>query len=79
MTTEQYLLEQYGPLLTVEQLATILHRRPGGLRMSLTSNNEFAHLARRFRRQIGRRVYYETALVSELLAPETPSSERVPR
>jgi hypothetical protein len=34
MTIEEVLVKQYGPLLSLDELATILDRSPQGLRMS---------------------------------------------
>ena len=41
MTIEEVLVKQYGPLLSLDQLATILDRSPEGLRISLRSSGEW--------------------------------------
>lgn len=39
MTIEDSLLDRFGPLLSLPQLATVLDRSPDGLRISLRTNN----------------------------------------
>ena len=40
MTIEEALVKQYGPLLSLTELAKILDRSPEGLRISLRSSGE---------------------------------------
>ena len=42
MTIEETLLEKYGPLLSIAQLANVLDRSCEGLRISLRSTSQFA-------------------------------------
>ena len=47
MHTEKILIERYGPYLTLEQLAELLHREPQSLRTSLRlESHALAPLAR---------------------------------
>ncbi|MEL0585498.1 MAG: hypothetical protein AAES65_11560 [Candidatus Thiodiazotropha sp. (ex. Lucinoma kazani)] len=39
-TTHQYLLINYGPLLTLKHLAEVLHSTPSGLRMAMHRKRE---------------------------------------
>ncbi|MAA75470.1 MAG: plasmid-related protein [Salinisphaeraceae bacterium] len=69
--TEQALLtdltERYGPMLTIEQLAELLGRRPHSVRTSLRlENHSLAPLARR-RCKIGRRVYFLAVDVADFI------------
>jgi hypothetical protein len=41
MTIEEVLVKQYGPLLSLAELAMILDRSPEGLRISLRSSGEW--------------------------------------
>ena len=41
MTIEEALVKQYGPLLSLTELAKILDRSPEGLRISLRSSGEW--------------------------------------
>ncbi len=67
MTIEDSLLDRFGPLLSLPQLATVLDRSPEGLRISLRSNNYWATEINQARLRIGRRVYFRTSQIAELL------------
>ena len=41
MTIEEVLVKEYGPLLSLAELAMILDRSPDGLRISLRSSGEW--------------------------------------
>lgn len=61
MTTEELILSRTGgsPLLSLTQVAEILHRSPEGLRFTLSGDNELARSLRPGRVKIGRRIYYK--------------------
>lgn len=65
---EEQLLALFGPLLTAEHLATLLHRKPGGMNYSLTTPGPIRNQFEPARIQIGRRVYYRASDVAEVLA-----------
>jgi hypothetical protein len=69
MTTEEVLLDRFGgsPLLSLIQLAEILHRSPEGLRMTLSGDSELARKLLPEKVKIGRRVYFRTAAVARLI------------
>ncbi|MFA5491155.1 MAG: DNA-binding protein [Candidimonas sp.] len=71
MTIEDALLNRFGPLLSLSQLATILDRSPDGLRISLRSNNDWASQINSARLKIGRRVYFRTGQIAEILESES--------
>jgi len=69
--TEDILIERYGPLLTVEQLADLLQREPQSLRNALRlETNALAPLAR-MRRRIGRRMYFEAGDVADFISRQS--------
>jgi hypothetical protein len=67
MTTEEQLLERYGPLLSLVELSTVLKRSPDGLRIALRSQTEFATKWNAARRKVGRRVYFRATDVAGLI------------
>ena len=67
MTIEDILIQQYGPLLTIVQLATVLKRSPEGLRVSLRADSNWARQINRARLRIGRRVYFRSLQIAEFL------------
>ncbi len=71
MTIEDTLLQRFGPLLSIAQLATVLDRSPDGLRISLRATNEWAQLINKARLKIGRRVYFRTSQIAEVLSDES--------
>ncbi|MCO7631999.1 MULTISPECIES: DNA-binding protein [Pseudomonas] len=68
---EQHLLETFGPLLTLEQLAQLLHRSPGGLRFSLTTQSAFARQINATKVRLGRRAYFRTSCIASVLSGES--------
>lgn len=67
MTTLEHLLTTYGPLMTINQLASLLDRSKDGLRISLMSASSLANELNPARRKIGRRVYFSTAGVARFI------------
>lgn len=66
--TEQLLLDLYGPLLTLAQLADLFHRTPSGLRFTLSHQSEFSSKVNSARIKLGRRVYFRTTNIAALLS-----------
>lgn len=67
MKTENYLLEKYGPLMSLGQLANLLDRSVDGLRLSLSHDGEMSQKFNSARQKIGRRVYFKSVLVARAL------------
>ena len=69
MTTPavETLTKQYGPLLSITQLAALLDRSPDGLRITLRSSGEWVSKINATRLRLGRRVYFRTAEVANVL------------
>lgn len=67
MSTADILVSQYGPLLTIAQLAGILDRSTDGLRISLRSQNPFSHAVNAARIRLGRRVYFSTTKIAAII------------
>jgi hypothetical protein len=65
--TESFLLQKYGPLLSLVQLASLLDRSVDGLRLSLRQDGEMAAKFNPARKKIGRRVYFRAAVVAQVL------------
>lgn len=65
---EETLLKSYGPLLSINQLASVLDRSPEGLRISLRTASEWSAKINASRLKIGRRVYFRTSQLAQLLA-----------
>lgn len=68
MKIEEFLNQEYGPLLSVVQLAKVLNRSPEGLRISLRTPSEWSDKINETKLKLGRRVYYRTAEISVLLS-----------
>ena len=69
MTTEETLLARYAgaTLLSIEQLAEILHRSKDGLRISLVGDNDLSRKILPCRVKLGRRVYFRTADIAKVI------------
>lgn len=68
LTIEAQLLELFGPLLTPDNLATVLHRKPGGMKAALNTPGSVKDQFEPAYVKIGRRVYYRASDVAEVLA-----------
>jgi len=68
MSLENHLFATFGPLLTLEQLAKLLHRSPKGLAFTLSSDSELARRINGMKVRLGRRVYFRSCEVAALLS-----------
>ncbi|WP_166366030.1 DNA-binding protein [Pseudomonas akapageensis] len=68
MTLEQQILERFGPLLTLAQLAELLHRSPQGLSFTLSRPGSFAEKINIARIKLGRRVYFRASDIAAALS-----------
>lgn len=67
-TMLEQLKDQYGPLMTIAQLAHVLSRKTAGLRAALQNPTEASALRlNQVKRRIGRRIYFPTEVVAALL------------
>jgi hypothetical protein len=67
MSTEAFLLQKFGPLLSMEQLAGLLDRSVDGLRLSLAQDGEISQKFGPARKKIGRRVYFRSSMIASVL------------
>lgn len=67
MTTLELLQKNYGPLMSMEALAKTLNRSKEGLRVGLSSNNELSRAINSAKRRLGRRVYFKTEIIAEII------------
>ncbi len=66
--TYEYLLENYGPLLTLKHLAKVMHATPNGLRMAIVRHRQPLAIALAdAKRQVGRRLYFEARVVADAI------------
>ena len=70
-TVEQTLLESYGPLMSIAQLAKMLDRSPEGLRIGLRTRAPWAEQINSARLRIGRRVYFRTPEIAAFIASDS--------
>lgn len=71
--TTEYMLDTYGPLLTLPQLAKLFGRSADGVRLSLLHDGEFARQIKPSRIKLGRRVYFRTEDVAKIISPREAS------
>jgi len=67
-TFESEFLHRYGPLLSHDQMANLLDKTPGGLRAFLLQRSKLAVGLLNCKVQVGRRNFYRTIEVAELLS-----------
>lgn len=68
MTIEETLIREYGPLMSVVQLAKILDRSTEGLRICLRSESDWSKAINATKLKLGRRVYFRTAEIAKVLS-----------
>lgn len=68
MQIEEALTKQYGPLLSVAQLAKVLDRSAEGLRISLRTDSGWSKQINAAKLKLGRRVYFRTAEIASILS-----------
>lgn len=68
MEIEEALNKQYGPLLSVAQLAKVLDRSAEGLRISLRTESDWSKPVNAAKLKLGRRVYFRTAAIALVLS-----------
>lgn len=68
--TKQYMLAKFGPVMTLDDLAAVLDRSVGGIRLGLRTDAPWAQQLRQARRKVGKRVYFVTAGVAAFLSDE---------
>ena len=82
MTTEEALLNRFGPLLTLAQAAQLLDRSPDGLRVTIRTSNLLGQKLCAARVKIGRRVHFRAwaiaALIDGSLTGSNLTGERMP-
>ena len=66
-TTLDYLQNKYGPLISMDALATIFDRSKEGMRVSLHSDSEFSKAINSARKKCGRRVYFKAVEIAKII------------
>jgi hypothetical protein len=67
MSIEEEMFKQYGPLLSMGQLAKLLDRSAEGLRITLLRESDWTNQINETRLKQGRRVYFRTAKIAQIL------------
>ncbi|MFZ3288965.1 MAG: DNA-binding protein [Telluria sp.] len=67
MTTEEYLVQRYGVLLSLKDCADLFCRSSEGLRVTLTGNSEFSEKLKPAKIKIGRRILFKASVISKIL------------
>lgn len=67
MNVEDYLVERFGLLMSISDLADLLGRSPDGVRVSLYTDTEVSRKLKPTMVKVGRRVYFRTLQVKDVL------------
>lgn len=67
MGMSDLLIQQYGVLLTVEQLATVFQVSPAAMRQALRRGNGFGGDLRQIAHKRGRRLYFPAPGVAKVI------------
>lgn len=77
MTTEEYLLDKFGPLMSLPDIANLLGRSIDGVRVSLYSDTDVSRKLKPTMIKVGRRVYFRTLQVKDALLLDDPAQVAV--
>lgn len=66
-TTLDFLHEKYGPLMSMNALASTFDRSKEGLRVSLGSESDFSKAINAAKKKCGRRVYFHSSKIAEII------------
>ncbi len=70
--TYDYLIKRYGPLMTLAHVTEVLHGSPTSIRMIIARRHgPLAIELGNARRKFGRRVFFDTRRVAEVIDQET--------
>ena len=64
---EKKLINEYGVLMSIEDLAEVLKRSKNGLRITLQQDNEVSRRFNPAKMKIGRRIYFDAGKVGQVL------------
>lgn len=67
MTAEEYLLDRFGPLMSLAQVASLLGNSPAGFRVAMYNNSDLAQKLKPTVVRVGRRVFFRTIQVNDVL------------
>lgn len=70
MQIEDVLIREYGPLMSMTALSTVLSRSVEGLRISLRTKSDWSNKINACRLKIGRRVYFRTSQIAAVFAAQ---------
>ncbi|MCE8050091.1 plasmid-related protein [Halomonas daqingensis] len=76
MNTEEYLVERFGLLMSISDVADLLGRSPDGIRVSLYTDTEVSRKLKPTMVKVGRRVYFRTLQVKDALCLDSPKENQ---
>ncbi|MBX8612817.1 DNA-binding protein [Pseudomonas capsici] len=67
MTAEEYLLDRFGPLMSMVQMASLLDRSPDGFRVEMYTDSDLSRKLKPTVVRVGRRVFFRTIQANDAL------------
>ncbi|MGB5108572.1 MAG: plasmid-related protein [Formosimonas sp.] len=67
MQTKEYLLQKFGPLLSLKEVAQVLKRSPNGIRVCGYRSTPIGQKLKDAQIKIGRRIYFSAEKIAELI------------
>jgi len=68
MSIEETLINKYGAVMNISQLAVLLGRSPEALRQALRKSCEWAHQINAAKFYLGKRLYFRTPDIAKVLS-----------
>jgi hypothetical protein len=76
MTSEEFLLGRFGPLMSIADVAEVLGRSADGVRVALYSDGDVSRRLRPTMIRVGRRVYFRTLQLKDALCLDGVEANR---
>lgn len=76
ITTDEFLLGRFGPLMSIADVAEVLGRSADGVRVALYSDGDVSRRLRPTMIRVGRRVYFRTLQLKDALGLDGGETSR---
>ena len=78
ITTDEFLLGRFGPLMSIADVAEVLGRSADGVRVALYSDGDVSRRLRPTMIRVGRRVYFRTLQFNDALGLDSAEANHTP-
>ena len=66
-STYEFLIEQHGPLMKIEEVAKLFHKSTDAIRITLSRDSDLSRSLRSASNRYGRRIYFLTEKIADIV------------